>query len=109
MRSLEQYNGGAPSAGRDCSPPADPNFKDPVGTGGIMDCSRREGARTSAAGPSAIAPARNQQRDHDEAERLRARARDCRAVASTAGDSYWRDMLCDLARDLEDEAGRISL
>lgn len=42
-----------------------------------------------------------------DSERFRARASECRRLAASASDAYWRDMLLNLARDLEDEAGRI--
>lgn len=43
----------------------------------------------------------------EDADRFRARARECRDVAAEAKDEEWRQQLLTLARDLEDEADRI--
>ena len=42
-----------------------------------------------------------------DAERFRSRARECRILAGTATEPGWRDMLLNLARNLEAEADRM--
>ena len=43
-----------------------------------------------------------------EAERFRARAAQCRHLAADAKDDQSRRVLCDMAKELEDEAVRIN-
>jgi hypothetical protein len=43
----------------------------------------------------------------EESERFRLRARECRELAARANTASWRDMLNEIARDLEEEADNI--
>jgi hypothetical protein len=45
----------------------------------------------------------------EDAERFRARARECRTIAAAAKSAEWQASLLALAQELEDEAEKIDL